>query len=453
MATAPVVVVLFDRLFLFDSTRETMRSRWRLYGALASTWTILVLELAAAPRANSAGFETGVGVWTYVLNQSVMVVRYLRLTFWPADLVINYGPPVAYTLGQVLPQAALVAGLLLATVAAFRWSPAAAFLGAWFFITLGPSSSFVPIATEVGAERRMYLPLMAIVAGLVLGAYRWLAGSKYGSRNLAVASITAAAVALGAATIRRNAEHQSWTTLAETTLARWPTDGAYAGVGIELASQRRDADALPLLRIGARSDPRARYNLGITLFNLARYEEAIAELKVLVAEHPMREEVPWAHRVMGHAYLRLSRWPPAITEFRIALIMTPHDAETMRLLVDAYNSYGVDLAQSGSFDAAIREFREALRVDERNPSARYNLATALFDSRRLNEASVEAARALALDAANADAHHLMGKLLALEGRMPEAVAHLETAVKLRPRDEVIQQDLARVRQFARSPHP
>ena len=42
---------------------------------------------------------------------------------------------------------------LLALVIAF---------GLWFFVTLAPASSIVPVATEVGAERRMYLPLMAI---------------------------------------------------------------------------------------------------------------------------------------------------------------------------------------------------------------------------------------------------------------------------------------------------
>jgi hypothetical protein len=57
-----------------------------------------------------------------------------------------------------------IGGLLIATVAAIRRWPLAGFLGVWFFVTLAPTSSFVPIATEVGAERRMYLPLLAVVA-------------------------------------------------------------------------------------------------------------------------------------------------------------------------------------------------------------------------------------------------------------------------------------------------
>jgi len=445
MVTAPLMVVLFDRAFLFDSFRAAVAVRWRLYAALALTWLVLALQLVSTPRAGSAGFATGVSVWTYLLNQSAMIVRYLRLAVWPDGLVLNYGPPVPYALLDVLPHAAAVVGLLLLTVAAVRWHAAAAFLGAWLFITLAPSSSIIPIATEVGAERRMYLPLMAIVTGIVIGLYRWSTVRRRMSRRLAAVTLAVVAIVLGSLTIRRNTEHQSLLTLAQHDLERWPTDVAHAAVGGELSRLRRDEESLPLLRTGARSDVRARYNLGITLFNLKRYDEAIRELEVLVTEHPMREEAPWSRRVMGHAYSRLSRWPDAIAQLRMTLAMTPHDTEARRLLVDAYNSLGVDLAQAQKYNEAIVQFRHALSIDDRNASARYNLATALFDADQFKEAFVEAERALALNPANADAHHLMGKLLALQGRFDESIVSLETAVKLRPNDPVIRDDLERVR--------
>jgi hypothetical protein len=163
MVTAPLTIVLFDRMFVFGSLRDAFEHRWRLYLGLALTWGFLAMEVAATPRAGSAGFAAGVTVWTYLLNQAAIIVRYLRLVFWPVDLVINYGQPVPYTLRDVLPQALAVVSLLSLTVAAFRWRPLLAFLGAWFFITLAPTSTFLPIATEVAAERRMYLPLMAVL--------------------------------------------------------------------------------------------------------------------------------------------------------------------------------------------------------------------------------------------------------------------------------------------------
>ena len=443
MVTAPIVVVLFDRVFLYRSLREAFAARSRLYAGLALTWLFLALQVAIAPRSGSAGFGTDVSMWTYLLNQAVVITRYLRLTVWPADLVINYGPPVAYHLSDVLPHLLLVSALLLLTLAAFRWSPAAAFLGVVFFMTLAPSSSFVPIATEAAAERRMYLPLMAIAAGLVAGLDIWT--RQYITRRSAAVIAAVAVAALGAGTIQRNSEHQSWLVLSERTLERWPSDVAHAAVGGELTRLRRDEEALPYLRTGARSDLRARYNLGVALYNLKRYEEAIRELQVLVATDPMREEVPWSRRLMGHAYARLSRWPDSIAQLRMTLAMTPADAEARRLLVDSYISYGIDLAESQNFPAAIAAFRDALGLDERNTTARYNLATALFDAGQMTESLIHAQLALSQNPDNADAYHLVGKLMALSGRMDEALANLETAARLRPSDDLIREDLSRLR--------
>ena len=449
MATAPVIVMLFDRIFLFDSWRQGFTARWRLYFGLAMTWWLLAYLVAPGPRSHSAGFSSGADAWVYLLNQSRMIARYVRLVFWPTDLVINYGPPVAHSLTDVLPQAAFVAALLLATMAALVRMRAVGFIGAWFFITLAPSSSVVPIATEVAAERRMYLPLMAALVGLVVMGY-WLGTKQARIRRhnpLLLLMLMAAAVSLGALTIARNREYQSWLTLAERTLERWPSDVAHSGVGGELARLKRDAEALPHLRIGARTDVRARYNLGVTLYNLKRYDEAIRELDVLVRRDPNREEVPWSHRMMGFAHVQMGRWPDAIAQLRLAISMAPRDSEARRILVDAYNSYGIQLAEAHRYQAAIDQFRRGLTFDENNASLRYNLATALFDNGAMTEALAEAQRALSLNSNNADAHNLLGKLLAMRGQFKDALMHLEIAVKLKPDDPALRDDLARVRQF------
>jgi Flp pilus assembly protein TadD len=449
MVTAPLMVVLYDRIFLFDSWKDALNSRRRLYLGLALTWWMLAFQVVTTPRSGSAGFSSGVSVWTYLLNQTVMIVRYLKLAVWPSDLVITYGKPVGYALRDVFPQAIVVLAAFVATIAAFRFSPTAGFLGAWFFVTLAPSSSFIPVATEVGAERRMYLPLMAIITAVVGTLWIVAHARRRPPDRIFWLSVVAVGIGLGAATIGRNREHQSWLELSQRTLERWPTDVAYAAVGGELARLKRDEEALPLLQVGARSDVRARYNLGVALYNLGRYQDAIRELEPVVGGDPMREEVPWARRLMGHAYSRLSRFPDAIAQLRMAIAMTPHDADARQLLVDAYNSHGVNLAESGRFDDAIDNFRRGLELDERNPSLRYNLATALFDSGRLAEAQSEARRALAESPKNADAHHLLGKLLALQGNLKEGLVSLETAAKLKPEDQVIRGDLEKLRAAAR----
>src|SRR6185369_12028376 len=97
------------------------------------------------------------------------------------------------------PQFTLIAALLAVTIAAFRIYPAFGFLGAWFFVTLAPTSSIVPIATEVGAERRMYLPLAALVVMAIAAA--WHARLKPTFRFVLLAGLV---VALGTTTIMPN---------------------------------------------------------------------------------------------------------------------------------------------------------------------------------------------------------------------------------------------------------
>src|SRR6266542_1545511 len=217
MVTAPIMVALYDRVFLYTSARQALRERWRLYAGLAATWIILAVLVSSGPRAYSAGFQAGVSSWTYLLNQSVMIARYLRLAVWPQSLVLSYGDPRPLSLADVLPSAILVVALLTATVVALVRRPRIGFLGAWFFITLAPTSSIVPIVTEVGAERRMYLPLIGLIALAVVAIAPRL--RKAG----AVTVLAVVSAALLSATVSRNREYRSALDIAETTFARWPT--------------------------------------------------------------------------------------------------------------------------------------------------------------------------------------------------------------------------------------
>ena len=109
------------------------------------------------------------------------------------------------------------------------------FLGAWVFITLSPTSSFVPIATEVGAERRMYLP-MAALAVLFVVAVRWLIvrGTSVERRarwRIAGAVIGLACVLLGVRTVTRNSEYGSRMRMAQTDRRAPPARAGQAPAG------------------------------------------------------------------------------------------------------------------------------------------------------------------------------------------------------------------------------
>lgn len=164
MAGAPLLVLLVDRAVVSGTWAAAIRRHWALYVALAGSWLLLAALVVLSPRTESAGFDVGIRPLHYLYTQAHVLVVYLKLAFWPHPLSIVYHVDLVKSLAGALPQGLLIAAMLLATGVAVWRNRLLGVAGAWFFVILAPSSSFVPIAIEVAAERRMYLPLLAVLA-------------------------------------------------------------------------------------------------------------------------------------------------------------------------------------------------------------------------------------------------------------------------------------------------
>ncbi len=169
MVTAPVVVLLFERTFIASSFRTALRTSWPLYVSLAASWLILLALNYDSPRSTSAGFGQGIPLVAYWCTQCKMLLMYLKLSVWPWPLVISYHFPLLDTLSQAWPWPLAAAALGAGTLVLVWRKSAVGFVGAWVLIILSPTL-VVPIVREMAAERRMYLPLAAIVP-LVLGGF------------------------------------------------------------------------------------------------------------------------------------------------------------------------------------------------------------------------------------------------------------------------------------------
>jgi Flp pilus assembly protein TadD len=418
MVTAPVMVLVYDRVFLFESVASAFRARWRLYAGLAATWLVLAALVATAPRALSAGFSAhDAAPWTYLLNQSVMVTRYIQLALWPRPLTLYYGWPLTLTLGDVWPYALCIVSLLVATVAALvRW-PRLGFWGVWFFVTLAPTSSVVPIATEVGAERRMYLPLIAAVVLGVIGAVRLMdlarrawrrpassvspAAASSGGRILLVA----ATALLAACTFQRNREYASSLRLAETTFERWPTPAAHSMLGTELAAAGRFAEAESHLREAAPDHPPARYYLATVLARNGKEAEAVAQFQEFIRQQPPElDQVHLARAQLADLFMKRQEWPQAIGQYRQMLAARPADTEVHALLANA-------LVRQQQYEEAIAQYRLYLAERPEDTAALGGLGIALASTGRLDEAIAVFRRAVAIDPGNAYAQQNLARAL------------------------------------------
>jgi protein O-mannosyl-transferase len=434
VATAPVIVLLYDRTFLAGSFREAWRRRYGLYLALAATWSVVAgLLISTGFRGGTTGFAIQEFTWrSYLLSQPGVIVNYLRLTFWPAGLCLDYGWPVARTLGDVLLPGILVVGMLVLTLWALVKRPAWGFLGAWFFVILAPTSSFVPIK-DIAFEHRMYLSLAALIAGLVIGgwmAIERLVGrgtiSRLASRWIGGALVVLVGVGLGAGTFHRNKDYRSDLAIWEDTENKAPgNERAHNNLGVALTKCGRFEEAIVHYQKALelkRDNPETHNNFGVTLADCGQLDEAIAHYRKSLEIKP---DYAQAHNNLGAALAKNGRVDEAMAEYQKALELKPE-------FTGAYNNVGLALDDLGRVDEAIACYRKALELDPGYADAHYNLGLALAKRGRLDEAIAEYQKALQIKPDYAEFHNNLGAALGRSGRCDEAIAHFQQALEIRP---------------------
>jgi tetratricopeptide (TPR) repeat protein len=384
MASAPLVVLLYDRTFAAGSWREAWRRRGPFHAALFGTWVLLaVLVLSTENRGGTAGFGTAVNGWEYALTQCDAIVRYLRLSLWPHPLVFDHGTPLFRSLAAVAPQAGLLLLLLVGTGWALVRRPALGFCGACFFLILAPSSSVVPVATQTMAEHRMYLPLAAVLMLVALGTQ-----ALAGRRGL-VALLALAAIA-GILTARRNLVYHSELALWSDTVAHRPDNPrAHTNLGIALAGAGRLPEAAAQFEESLRLDAgnaASHLNLCHVLTLLDQPAQAVPHGEEAVRLEPGSAA---AHINLGRALALLTRTDDAIAHYEAALRIEPDDATLAGQLAALHFGLGNRAAKGGDFAGAIARYRQAVTVAPDYLPARNNLANALMASDRVDEAIVE----------------------------------------------------------------
>jgi tetratricopeptide (TPR) repeat protein len=400
MVIAPIIVLLYDRIFLADSWAELWKQRSALYAGLAATWLILislVIVNQAGPGRGLIG-SPGVSSWRYAKNQFGAIAHYLRLTFWPDSLCIDYGWQVS-----PLPRswkavgAVLVVCLAAATGWALLYAAPVGFLGAWFFLTLAPTSSVVPIQDMV-AERRMYLPLAAVVTLTVIAGWNSLSTLsrriKLNPAMLGWAFFALIAGALAWRTAQRNHDYHNGIAIWTETTRQRPQNGrawnnlgsSYAQAGrfdSAVACFQRAIELLPTYSL-ARGDAYA--NLGNVRFAQGRYSEAITLLSEALHINPYSAE---AHTDLANALRQVGHREEAMGHFRTAI----------RLEADyglAHYGMGLLFTDVGDFDEALRELQAARPLLPDRPEIPFKIGVLLINRGRYTEACANFTEALQL---------------------------------------------------------
>ena len=365
-ALIPLLVVLYEFAFRTDSLSQVFKRRWPFFLALCSCWIPVATLMALAPRVNTVGAGAKASTLTYLLNQCRIIPDYLRLAIWPDQLSLDYGEPVQVSLAQAAPGGLLILAILFGSTLCWRNRPAIGFAGWWIFLLLAPTSSIIPIQTEVGAERRMYLPLAALTALAVVVVFLTLQklgtqlarSTSVARKHLITASLSLAAFAivltpLLAATRHRNAEYRDVNQLwISSSLARPNNPRSIYNLGVRYAKLGMKEEAVAAFHETLRIEPTyavAHNNLGIMLRDAGDYAAAEWRFKTAATVHKN-----WALPLNNLA--RLYAACP-VAKFR-------NGPEAVRIAEAVYRSKPDQVEYAETLAAAYAEVREFDRAVE-----------------------------------------------------------------------------------------
>ncbi len=368
----PIVVLFYDRCFISGTFKSALKRAPVLYAGLCASWVIVAILLTLLPTVSAAGFGMDkIGPIDYAKTQAVVIVQYLRLAFWPAGLCLDYAWKIERDWSRILPFGVLVMGLLGTTVWQLSKNTALGFCGAWFFLTLAPTSSIMPIADAL-VEHRMYLALAAVSVAFVFGVFSVLKKSMNAlALKATVALCVLIGLALGAATIARNTDYADYLGMLNDVIAKRPENPrAYSMIAMDALKKGDNAQALRFINKAVELRPNSaeiHHMKGTVLAAQKDVNGAITEFRTAVELKPLNVFSwvalceGWIFRDKGNDQIQ-----------RVANVLKrAQDIPAVHL------DLGSALASAGRYDDAIFEFNYALKLQPESENAMLNRGTAL----------------------------------------------------------------------------
>ncbi len=180
----------------------------------------------------------------------------------------------------------------------------------------------------------------------------------------------------------------------------------------------KDPDVL-YLSVHAYSDLSARYSLLLATSSPTSYQ---------------------ARELHGEALEAQERWDEAAGEYRAILQQNPKQRgmhfRLGRILLSKPNP------PPAAAEEAKKEFQQELEIDPSNAAAEYVLGELARQAQHWDDAIAHFTRATKLDAEFGDAFVGLGSSLVGAGRLADAIAPLETAVKMQPQNPIAHFNLA-----------
>jgi tetratricopeptide (TPR) repeat protein len=288
--TLPLAIVVYELSFL----KTQVGLNWRKILPFFIISLIIPLTLLFTKSENAGKmveaikYAPNIPRWSYLLTQFRVTITYLRLLFIPLNQNLDYDYRISKTLFE-LPVLASIALLAIIIIAAIRISSRYRLLSFgifWFFLTLLPESSIIPLQ-DVIFEHRLYLPMLGYSIFLVSIMY-YLFRNRSIKVMVLILLLTIHWYAILA--YNRNLDWKDEFTLWNDTVQKSPKKARPYG------------------------------NRGIANFNLGNLDQAISEFNIVIYTNPNYYE---AYVDRGNVYVIKGNFIQAFSDFDKALQINP----------------------------------------------------------------------------------------------------------------------------------
>lgn len=167
------------------------------------------------------------------------------------------------------------------------------------------------------------------------------------------------------------------------------------------------------------------YNLGA---EAQRKDDDAAAEKYLRQAIELDPKLERAYSALGTYYLRQKKYDASLDMADRLLLQHPNSAEALSLRYESLKA----LKRTDEAKEALAAMQAS--AGSQTPDEAFRQGVAFYNANNIPEAEKAFERALAKDANYAKAHYLLGLVHASRGEMKEAREHVETFLKLAPKD-------------------
>lgn len=392
---------------------------WRASFLASLPWLLLIVPFTLITQhAQPVSAEGSGALWQRPFIAGDALAFYLGKLFAPVGLAIEYGrrPDVVlgHTWGYLTWLApAAVAALIFVFRRGRPWLVAAGLIA---IAVLLPVLGLTPFAFQnysTVADRYVYLAMLgpAIIAAF---AVRELSGRGLGRPAIGVG--IAVAAALGVVSMRQVRFWTNSLTLFAHAVRINPNGyGLRNNYGISLDDLGKPEEAIAQYKAAVRINPNgpdAYQNIGISLAHEGKSDEALSYYRMALDADP---NCGLAHAAIGWTLLSQNKPAEALPELEAATKLIPNDVEN-------HAHYATALQELGRTDEAVGQFQQALAIDPSDLSALIGLAGLDDGAGRLDRAESECRRAIEISPRNAKALATLADVLQKQGQTDQAIA-------------------------------